>query len=301
MIPKSVILTGSKKPEAFSDGHAIPSSVAQVAVVIRYELLNYFRSRRFFVLLAIELIIASALTGVNAYYGINAFGSNPLGFYTSWFGSGVLGSPAAYIVLFSAIFFGGDAISGEFQNKTGYFVTANPVQRSALYVGKWVAALAASLLIFGMFSAIALGNAAYYFGIAAFPYELGESLLFSVVYVVAILGITFFFSSLFKNSSMSILVSAVLFVFGFPLIQEIVSSIIRIEPWFILTYGSGIISSILTVPYPAHVFASGRDAFTGISVVQYNPTVFEGLGIMLVYFAITFALGLAIFERKEFN
>ena len=301
MNPESATLTGSKKLDALSESHAIPSGIVQIEVVTKYELLNYFRSRRLFTLLAIELTIASALTGVGAYYGINAFGSTPLAFYTSWFGSGVLGSPATNVILFCAIFFGGDAISGEFQNKTGYFTAANPVLRSTLYTGKWVAALAASLLMFGTFSAIAVSNAAYYFGVAAFPHELGESLLFSLVYLVAVLGFTFFFSSLFKNISMSMLVTAVLFLFGFRLIQEIVSSIARIEPWFILTYSSGIISNILAVPYPAHILAGGRDAFTGMSVIQYNPMVFEGLGIMLTYFAITFALGLALFEWKEFK
>jgi ABC-2 type transport system permease protein len=45
------------------------------------------------------------------------------------------------MVILSGIFFGGDALFGEFQNKTGYFTIPNPVRRSSIYVGKWIAAL----------------------------------------------------------------------------------------------------------------------------------------------------------------
>ena len=77
-----------------------------------------------------------------------------------------------------------------------------------------------------------------------------ESLLFAWFYLAAVLGLAFFFSSLFKSSSISILVTVILLLFGFTLIQTLVSDLVGIEPWFILTYGSGIIGNILNSPYP---------------------------------------------------
>src|SRR4030042_5932748 len=137
----------------------VPASVSQVGIISKYEILNYFRSRRFFVLLAIAVAIAGVLTAVVAYYGVATFGSTSLEFYSRWWGFS-----ATSVIIFCAIFFGGDSISGEFQTKTGYFLVGNPLRRSSIYIGKWVAALIASLMIFGFFTEIKLGNGIYYFG-----------------------------------------------------------------------------------------------------------------------------------------
>jgi ABC-2 type transport system permease protein len=269
----------------------LPSSIAQVGVMTKYELLTYFRSRRFFILLIIGLIISSILTAVVAYYGVGSFTPNALGFYSFWWGNSV-----TLVVILSGIFFGGDAISGEFQNKTGYFLVGNPLRRSSIYVGKWIAALTASLIILAVYAAIAIGNGVYYFG-ANIPYQFGESLVFSALYLIAVLGFTFFFSSLFKSSSMSILVTAILFLFAFSLIQVIVSTLAQIEPWFIITYGSGIIGNVLTDPYPTT--QSVRGGFRGDTSRVFAVSIPEGIAILVSYFVITAVIGLLLFERKE--
>jgi len=271
----------------------LPSSIAQIGVMTKYELLNYFRSRRFFILLIIDLIISSIFTALVAYYGVSSFATAALGFYSFWWGNSI-----TLVVILSGIFFGGDAISGEFQNKTGYFLVGNPLRRSSIYVGKWIAALTASLIILAIYAAIAIGNGIYYFG-ANLPYQFGESLIFSVLYLIAVLGFTFFFSSLFKSSSMSILVTAILFLFAFSLIQVIVSTLAQVEPWFIITYGSGIIGNVLTDPYPTT--QTMRGGFRGDTSRVFAVSIPEGIAILVGYFVVTAVLGLLFFERKEFT
>jgi len=114
--------------------------------------------------------------------------------------------------------------------------------------------------------------------------------------------LTFFFSSLFKSSSISILVTIILLLFGFTLIQGLVSDLVGIEPWFVLTYGEGIISSILDATYPAHkyVTSSTFDHRT-ITTTTFYASVPEGLAIIGLYFIIAAILGLMVFERKEFT
>ena len=271
----------------------LPSSIAQIGVMTKYELLNYFRSRRFFILLIIDLIISSIFTALVAYYGVSSFATAALGFYSFWWGNSI-----TLVVILSGIFFGGDAISGEFQNKTGYFLVGNPLRRSSIYVGKWIAALTASLIILAIYAAIAIGNGIYYFG-ANLPYQFGESLIFSVLYLIAVLGFTFFFSSLFKSSSMSILVTAILFLFAFSLIQVIVSTLAQVEPWFIITYGSGIIGNVLTDPYPTT--QTVRGGFREDTSRVFAVSIPEGIAILVGYFVVTAVLGLLLFERKEFT
>jgi len=300
-----VIRTMSKVPGKSlspSGSRILPTSVSQGGTITKYELLNYFMSRRFFILLAIVLIISGLLTVLVAYYGVSnvapcppsTCSSPPLAFYSFWWGNSI-----TFVIVLSGIFFGGDAISGEFQNKTGYFLVANPLRRSSIYVGKWFGALIASAIVLAIYAGITVGNGLYYFG-ANVPYQFAESLSFSILYLIAVLGFTFFFSSLFKSSSMSILVTAILFLFAFSLIQVIVANLVQIEPWFIITYGSGIIGNVLMDTYPTTQpirgpGPGGRDGTT------YAVTIPEGIMILLVYFVATAILGLVLFERKEFT
>ncbi len=256
-------------------------------------MLNYFRARRFYVLLTITLLISVLLTGVVDYYRPTSYLNSTLDFYGSWWGGWV-----GFIIVLSGIFFGGDAISGEFQNKTGYFLIPNPIRRVSVYVGKWLAALIASMLIVALYAVIAIANGYAYFGLSI-PYEFWESAAFALLYLISVLGFTFFFSSLFRSSSISVLVTAMLFLFIFTLIQALVANLAQTEPWFILTYGQSIISNIFTVPYPPQmrtiVGPEGR------KFIQYQATIYQGLGIMTAYFIVTAVLGLLLFERKEFN
>ena len=276
-------------------GNTVPSSLAQVGITMKYTLLDYVRSRRFFILLTIALVISAVLTFVVGYYQPASFLASNLSFYSGWWGN-----IATYVIVLSGIFFGGDAISGEFQNKTGYFGVPNPIRRSSIYIGKWLSALFASTIILGVFAAITLGNGLYYF--SSVPSEFGLSVLFAWLYLMAVLGFTFFFSSLFKSSSMSILVTVLLFLFVFNIIQLFVANFAQVEPWFILTYGAQIIGNILTVPYPpATSTTSVGPGGNGFAFTTFNATVPEGLAIMGLYFIITTLLGLILFEMKEFT
>ncbi len=261
----------------------------------KYELLNDFRSRRFFVLLIIQGLVGALLTTLVGYYRPTGFISSPLGFYSSWWGLSI-----NFLLVLSGIFFGGDAISGEFQNKTGYFLVANPLRRSSIYIGKWLGALIASVIVLAVYVAITLGNGLYYFG-ANIPYQMVEAVGFSLLYLIAVLGFTFFFSSLFKSSSMSILVTALLFLFVFMIIQTLVTDLVHVEPWFMLTYGSQIITNVLTDPYPTTVTTRAGFGPGAPSVTTYAIAIPQGIAIMAVYFTATAILGLVFFERKEFT
>jgi len=287
-----------QKPDSGSqaeslEGNKLPSSLTQVGIITKYELRNYFRSRRFFILLAITFLVTGLLTFILAYYGVSKISSpgasQALSFYGFWWGF-----VPTLVVVFCSVFFGGDAIAGEFQNKTGYFLVGNPIRRSSIYVGKWIASLIASLIIMGIYTAITVGNGLYYLG-STIPIQFAEAIGFSIIYLIAALGFTFLFSSVFKSGAYSIVVTFILLLFGFTLIDSIVSAFTSIEPWFSVTYAAEIITNVFTVPYPTHS-TTFRGAPTG-----FTPTIPEGLAIMLVYFIFTSILGLVLFERKEFN
>lgn len=288
-------MTTPTKPLDLSTGKVrlIPSSVSQVGTITKYEMLNYFRSRRFFILLTIDLIVSALVTGLVGYYGLSSVGvTNSLQFYSfRW------GTPINFVTILAGIFFGGDAISGEFQNKTGYFLVAHPLRRSSIYIGKWLGALIASLMTFAVFAGITLANGVYYFG-TDIPYQFVESIIFSVVYLLAVLGLTFLFSSLFKSSAMSITVTAILFLFVFSLLETLLNGLIGIEPWFIVSYGAGIIGNVLMDPYPTSQAVRG---IGGRERTLYAVSIPAGLAILIGYLVVSAVLGLIVFERREFT
>jgi ABC-2 type transport system permease protein len=174
--------------QSSTPGNKVPNSLAQVRITIRYTFLDYFRSRRFAILLGIMLLISAILTVVVAHYRPASFvSSGPLSFYSGWWGMS-----ASFIVILSGIFFGGDAISGEFQNKTGYFTLPNPIRRSSVYIGKWISAFIAASIVLFIFMAITVANEALYYPLSI-PWQFAESFLFAWFYLMAVLGFTFFF------------------------------------------------------------------------------------------------------------
>jgi ABC-2 type transport system permease protein len=290
-------------PAAEASVPDVGTSTTQVLKLARYQFRDYLRSRRYILMMVIVGIIGFILTAVVAYFrptGLVGLASDNLAFYGSFWGGG-----ATVIIVFAGVIFGGDAIAGEFQNKTGYFLMGLPIRRTTIYIGKYLAALAASFTAVVVFLLILLGNGIYYFGGSAFPWQLGESFALSLVYMLALLGATFLFSSLFKTSTYATLVVAVLFLFGFSIIQALVSDLVKIEPWFILSYASSILGSVFDNPYPAHVVTTtlqGMGPRGGtITTTTYTATVVEGVAIMLGYFVLTTLLGLLIFEREEFT
>jgi len=276
------------------DRPSLPSDFVQMTRVTKYELLNYVRSLRFLVLLVITLIIVGALTGVTAYYRPSALIVSGLAFYGTWWG--VI---TALIALCGALF-GGDAISGEFQNKTGYFLFAHPVRRSSVFLGKMAAAFLASAVIITIYAAITVANGWYYTGIP--PIQFSESVGFALVYLLGALGFTFLFSSLFKSGAMSIIVTLVLLLFGFTIIDELVSVLAHVEPWFSLVYGGGIIADVLTVPYPLHFSQiTTRMGRVSITLSTYHAGIPEGIAIILIYAILGAVAGYMLFRREDFT
>jgi ABC-2 type transport system permease protein len=287
-------------------GHRpVPSSATQIFKLTRYQLREYLSSRRFIVLLGIVAVIGAILSAVFGYYrtSLSAPGgllSSGLAFYGS-----VWGGAVGFVIVLAAVIFGGDAIAGEFQNKTGYFLMGQPVRRASVYIGKYIAALIASICVVLLFLAVLLLNGAYYFGAGLAPWQLGPSVLLAIAYLAAVLGTTFLFSSLFKTSAYGFVLTAVLFLFGFTLLQDLVSGLVKTQPWMVISFASGAIGDVFapTVNWglSATVSTIHLGPRGGGEVTTYTPGVAEGIVIMLAYLVVTALAGLGLFEREEFT
>jgi ABC-2 type transport system permease protein len=277
-----------------------PGSLQQVTKLTRYQLREYVRGRRYVALLGIIVAIGAIITAVVAHFHGARSTSGQL-FYGTYWGSG-----ASFVVVLAAVFFGGDAIAGEFQNKTGYFLMGLPVRRATVYIGKFIAAFLATISVMLVFLGILVANGAYYFGSGALPWQLGVSLVIAIVYTGAVLAAAFLFSSLFKTSAYGFLLTAVLFLVGFTLLQALIADLANLQPYMIISYASSTIGT---------VFGSGVNwSLSGVKTVStmmvgprmvttttYTAGVAQGIVLMLAYFIESFAVGLWLFEREEFT
>ncbi len=278
----------------------VPPSAEQVAKLTRYQLREYLRSRRFVALAVIVLAIGAILTAIVAHFRGALVGSN-IAFYGTFWGGGT-----SLVVVLSAVFFGGDAIAGEFQNKTGYFLMGLPIERSTVYIGKYIAALLASVAMMLLFLAILLGNGAYYFHAGVFPWQLGVSVVLAIVYLSAVLGATFMFSSLFKTSAYGFVLTAILFLFGFALLQELIVDLVKIQPWMVISYADSTIGSVFQAGASWGLGGTESQMVTGMGrfmtvTTTWTAGIAEGVVIMLGYLLVSAAAGLALFEREEFT
>jgi ABC-2 type transport system permease protein len=245
-------------------------------------------------------VIGAILTAVVAHFR-GALVSSTLAFYGSFWGGG-----SGFVIVLAAVFFGGDAIAGEFQNKTGYFLMGLPVRRGVVYLGKFIAVFLASVAMMLLFLVILLANGAYYFGAGAFPWQLGLSLVLALVYLSAVLGATFMFSSLFKTSAYGFVLTAILFLFGFTLLEDLIAGLVKIEPWMIISYASSTIGSVFasSVNWGIQGTTTRMTTVVGhrmITTTTYTAGIAEGIVIMIAYLLITAVAGLWLFEREEFT
>lgn len=280
---------GAGLPESPAPLGSVPGTWTQAILMSRYQLRDYLRSRRFILMMVIVAVIAALLSAAVLYFRPADLIDSSFAFFgTFWVGG------AEVLIVFAGIIFGGDAIAGEFQNKTGYFLMGLPIKRWSVYAGKYLAAFAASLVTIAVYFVFIIGFGAYFLGTGVVTLALFESLALALLYLAALLGTTFLFSSLFKTSLYGVLVVAVLFLFGFTIVIALVEGLAHIEPWFVVTYANAVIA----YPFgsiPAHI---GR-GMLGSTV--YNPTYPEGILIMLGYFLGTTLGGLLLFEREEFT
>jgi ABC-2 type transport system permease protein len=283
----------------------VPRTWEQIFKLAHFQFRDYLRSRRFVLMMGIVAIIGVILTALVGYYRPGILldpnqGGGVLPYYAELWGSGV-----TVVIVFAGVIFGGDAIAGEFQNKTGYFLMALPIRRSAIYIGKYIAAFLAALIAVIFYALIIIGNSAFYFGWSAMQWGLLYSFILALVYLLALLGATFLFSSLFKTSTYATLVVAILFLFGFTILQDVIQGLVHITPWFVLTYADTIISGVFNVSCLTNPGTHSCSTFgpggRPITETVTNATIPQGVGIMLGYFIITAVIGLLLFEREEFT
>jgi ABC-2 type transport system permease protein len=272
-----------------------PNSLRQIATVTRYELLKYLRGRRLLAIVVLTIIISAIFLIVPPAIGSD-YSKDPREFTVNML------SFLSILAILSATFFGADAIVSEYESKTGYFLFPNPIRKTVIFLGKFIASALVSAGAIGLYYAIAVVSVRVIDG--SIPTNTGVSFIYSLFYLFAILAIAYLLSAVMRSSVYSLVLTFFTFFLILPIVDA-VGSIAKFKPWFSVTFASGISQYIFQSPYPtdkvfnATAFSGPSAGARSLSLVQYYPEIRLSLIVMAVYFVVAFLLAILIAQRRE--
>ena len=268
--------------------------------VIKFELIKFLRSRKIraaLILTAIVPLLIYLLTNFLLDSFISQIYSN----------SGVVNDYQIFVnfiltlTLVNVIMFGGDSLTNDFENKTGYTLFINPISRTSFLFGKFVAASIAIISFNILFYVLA--SIFSYAKHSAIPENVLLSLVFASLFSIGLLSTSFALSSLFKRSNMS----NIAFIFLWFIVVGLMEYFLilsEIKPWWSLTYAAGIIIYIFEVPYP-------KDSVIDIpsllipgqsqTIVNLIPEVNLSIGVFLMYIIVGLMISVLFYKRKQLN
>ena len=209
------------------------SSFEQWWIAFRYQLRFYLRTYRFLGLLLFVGILGVIFLAVQVSTGSSGVSGTGLRESASLYLTGNLSLMGMLLIVVGA-FFGGDAIAMDFGSGTGYYMLVQPVERTALLMGRYVAAFTSTVPIILTFYAVWIAGAIHFFGMGSLPslgllISLGLALLFSL----AVIAVAFLFSSFFRSPAIAIVVTILVLFLALSVVTTVIESAGH-EPWFSL-------------------------------------------------------------------
>jgi ABC-2 type transport system permease protein len=270
-----------------------PSDMKQVMLVTRYDIYKHLRSKRLLGFLIVEAALLFLILALPPLLG-NDYNHNPDGYLSSFTNSNTIN----LLIVVGATLFAGDAIVSEYQNRTGYLIFPNPVKKSVLFAGKFLASTliigGAVLLWYGvaMISGVAITGSVTV--LAAY------SLLLALLYSIACIGVGFFLSALMKGSTGALVFTFALLFLILPIVDSTVGAVGGVKPEISLTFAGGTIDHIMQTPYPVDAnqtipVAAGQN----ITLYSLIPNVGTSVVVMAGYVVVLGALTFVLFKRKE--
>lgn len=270
------------------------SDFEQWRIATAHQLGHYFRTNRFYGLLAFVALISGLTLAFEVQAGIPTIQVQQL-YRPAEYLSNYLDNTGLFVVL-AAAFFGGDALSVDFSTGAGYYMLVLPVRRPVLLAGRYTAATLVTLAIVGVYYVFGTVGAMYFFGIQTLPLaRLGASLGVAVVFSLAALSVAFCVSAFVRSPAAGVLITVLALYVGFTTLQATVE-LAGVEPWFSLTYAGGAMAAVLDTDF-VHLQAVplGEDQYYTL----WSATVSEGLAIMAAYIAVFLPLSAYLYQRKE--
>jgi len=277
---------------AATSTRTLPSDIQQIITVTRYDIFKHLRSRRLIGLLIIEVVLIALLLIVPPAVG-NPYPKDP-----AMFVSNITSTFISILIVIAVTMFAADAISTEYQNRTGYLLFPNPVKKEVIYLGKFLSTFLIAVLAVTIWYWIPiLVGLAVTGSISVLAVE---SYGLALLYAIAASSLGYLISSVMKGSIGAIVLTFFLLLMILPVSDAMVGNIGGIEPSYSLTYQAGTVEYIFQTPYP-HTETSVTPIPGDGNLTLYNfiPQVGTAIGVMMGYVIVANLMAIVIFKRRE--
>ncbi len=245
---------------------------------MRFEILKNLKTKRTLMAIGISILLSTlfyfipVLTGSDFPADSGEFLSSSMGY-------------VSLILLLNAILFGSDAVNTEHYKKTALLIYPLPQRRSGILIGKFIVQLLTSWFVAAIYYLMVSIEVWSIYGIDAVTTDLLKSLLFSLLYMSALLGIAFFLSALVKSPALSTTLTFFISMMFFPILNLLLS-LVDLETRWILSNYSGIITQVFRFPSdmfgPGHIGSSdGFDFYDGV-LVCLGYTIISFIGTLIL-------------------
>lgn len=262
------------------------TELEKLRIVAGYEFLKHIRRKRLYIILGLTLIAELLVLILVPVLGD--------GYPDNVKVMAALLSMGPSLATIGAIFFAGDAIAGEFENKTGYILFTNPVGRMTLVIGKYLACYAAVILLVILGYVIVSISLLVIYG--SIPIETLSSFGLCLLYAGSVLSVTFFFSSISKGAMGATVITLVFIM----VISGIVDSVLTMtgQPhWFMLSTNGDTIATV----YGGYELFMGGFGGGGERMPFEFETPDIGLSVlsMVIYLVVGFVSSIWISKRRQ--
>ncbi len=277
-----------KKPVGFM------RSLDQVGATTKFELRRNVKNSIISLFVAGFIFVLSLIINLITESRLGESPETATDYITSYLGM------ISFFILIIATMFGGNIIALDYDRQTGNLLFPK-ITKGRLFVGRLIARylLSALAVIFYYILVVIVAAIKY----SELPVETWASLGWALLYTFLVLSLVIFFSSFMKKTSTAIVVSLVMVLLVFNLGSTILTITgVEIEPLFILTYYSNIITHSFAMPTERFVegFLGGPHAIDAPSIMQWlTPSVGGAIIGMLIYSAILLVAAYFLFRRRQ--
>jgi len=252
--------------------------------------------KKFYFFLGVVILIAILFTVIYELTPAAALPTTITGFFSIGLMFFIYIEIIASCLFFSAI------ICSEFDKKTGHIVFPK-INKYKLIVGKYLGNLIIVLSIITIYYILVGVLGFYYYGgpisIRIF-YSYGVALL----YISALSSFVTFFSSFLRTVNLTIILTFILLLIGFNIIDQIVTLIFKedFEPLYSLPFLGNLIATILEDPFPNprySEFSFGPHPDAPTMVQWITPSIGVGITMMLLFIVLFFTLAALLFKRRQ--
>jgi len=266
------------------------SDLRNVYLMTRFELLKQVKRRRILMMVILAVLLPLIFYVIPPAFDIDypdhalSFGSQNLGFIT-------------LLIIISGAIFAGDAITSEFEKKTGLLLFPSPQRGTTIFVGKYIAATLAVFLVVSLYYLITILEMAQIYGGDSVTVAMGKSYLLALIYSAAVVSIIYFLSAIFRKSITSSILGFFLLMMILPIITMVLT-LADVDPWWSVTSSANLITDVLGTGSGGG-FGPGQDPGEGPDMEFYAPDFYTGTYVMVAHAIIFFITAVIFAERRR--